>query len=152
MILLWLTGARPSELKDLTKEDFEIKETFIAIKMPIKKRRKEKFTVKDRVPEFDRPLPPDKDTLIEYVAWYIEHQAQPGRLFDVGVRSMEYIVLKASQKALKRNVCPYNFRHGRMTTAGRKGATIDELMQIKGATDVRSVAPYLHARPFRVKI
>jgi len=151
LITLWLTGARPSEIVELNREDITIKETGIAFKMPIKKRRKGKFTVKDRILEFDRPLAPNKDKLIEFVSWYVERQ-QFGRVFDFTVRTLENIVSRASKRGLKRNLCPYNFRHGRMTLLGRDGASIDELMQFKGSSDVKSISPYIHARPFKVKI
>jgi len=151
LITLWLTGARPSEIVELSKEDITIKDTVISYKMPIKKRRKGKFTVKDRILEFDRPLAPGKDKLIEFVAWYISKH-QFGLVFDFTTRTLENIVLRASKRGLKRYLCPYNFRHGRMTLLGRDGASIDELMQFKGAADVRSISTYIHARPFKVKI
>ena len=149
--VLWMTGARPSELIQLKKEDVIISETKIVFNIVTKKKRKGRWHPEYRKLEFARPLPPNQDNIIEFVVKYIERQPE-GRLFLMTVRTMEYIIERLGRKGLHKYVCPYNFRHTRMTMLSREGRTIDEMLHFKGASDMRSVTPYLHAKPFKVKL
>lgn len=149
--LLWMSGARPSEIIELKKEDCEVQETKLSLTLVTKKKRKGRWVLGKRTLEFKRPLPPNQDKLIEFVADYLKN-CQEGLLFPISTRTVERIIYKAGRQALRRNICPYNFRHTRMSILGSKGATIDELLHFKGSTDIRSVSPYLHAKPFKVEL
>lgn len=149
--VLWMTGARPSELIELKKEDVTISATKLVFKVVTKKKRKGRWHLVHRELEFSRPIPPNPDKVIEFVANYI-NKSPEGRLFLMTVRTVEYIIERMGRKGLRKFVCPYNFRHSRMSLLARQGRTIDELMHFKGSSDMRSVATYLHAKPFKVDL
>jgi len=149
--VLWMTGARPSELIELKNEDVKINETKLVFKVVTKKKRKGRWHLEYRELEFARPLPPKTDRIIEFVVNYIS-RCPEGKMFLMTVRTMEYIIERLGSKGLHKFVCPYNFRHTRMTMLSRQGGTIDELLHFKGSSDIRSVTPYLHAKPFKVEL
>lgn len=149
--VLWVTGARPSELIELKKGDCGVNETSIAMDVVTKKKREGKWSLGKRTLEFKRPLPPKEDRIIEFLADYLKN-CNEGKLFPISTRTVERIVLRAGNNGLRRFLCPYNFRHTRMTLLAQKGATLDELLHFKGSTDIKSVRTYLHARPFKVDL
>lgn len=153
LALLWMSGGRPAEIVELKKEDCKVEETSINLELITKKQRlgKGKWKYGKRVLEFKRPLPPHEDKLLDFVADHLKH-CNEGKLFPISTRRVEQIIEVAGQKGLRRFICPYNFRHGRMLALSKKGATIDELLQFKGSSDVRSVAPYLKAKKFKVEL
>lgn len=149
--LLYFTGARPSELLELEKKDFLVTETYIKIKVPTKKKKTGgKWSLKYREIQLARGFGKDKDNLIELIAWYVQ-RAEEGIMFPMTTRNLHYIVNTLAKKGLNRRGCPYLFRHNRLTMQATKGATVEELMYFKGASDIRSVSPYLHGKPVKVR-
>lgn len=155
LVLLYVFGPRPSEVLEMTTEDVEVTPTSIVVRIPTKKiKSKDKFEVIKREIAINRPHPRDwvLEELVNYVG--MMKQVNPGgRLFTYNARQRIWdVVNRASTRALGYALTPYNFRHSRLTKLARSGATVDELMYWKGARSVKSVSPYLHARPVKVDL
>jgi len=141
--ILYLTGARPGEVLDLTTDDIRVSDRELEIKLTTLKQKEGRFHVKKRTLVFHRPLPSNAfiETFIDYFL-----SLPRGYLFKMSDRNLRYIIERVSRDALGFPLCPYNFRHSRMTEFASEGRGINELKYLKGATDIRSIAPYLHAR------
>jgi len=68
------------------------------------------------------------------------------KIFWFSRRTGYNIIDRIGWEALGVSICPYNFRHSRLTLLAEKGATESELMRFKGSLTRASVKPYLHAR------
>jgi len=149
--VLWLTGARPSEVIGLLRKDIKIEDMKIRITIETKKLKKGTFIPHKRELVFSyNPANPDpiKTTLIRYV----EKIANPDfPLFEINDSRVRQLIYEISQKALGFRITPYSFRHSRLTYLAKKGLTPIELMYFKGSADTRSVSKYLHAKPFVVE-
>lgn len=148
VVILWMTGARPGEIVELKRSDVSISDTKIRMDIVTKKKRKNKWHLEKRPLIYKRPYP--RDGLIELVVKYISTVPEEARVFKISTRMVEIVIEGLGQKT-GLSICPYNFRHSRFTTMSQQGATIDELMHMKGTTDIKSISPYLHAKPFKVK-
>lgn len=156
IIFLYLTGARPAEAVEMQKADFNIQETEVSISIPTKKLRDTgKWTEHKRTLTFDRNVLTGRPNhLLEELIAFVQMSIQDnpnGPLWHMRRWNVHCIVNKLSLKALKRRSCPYLFRHNALSEQSRRGASIDELMQFKGSNDVRSVSPYIHSRPHKVR-
>lgn len=74
------------------------------------------------------------------------------KIFFFSRRTGYNIIDRLGYDALGVNICPYNFRHSRMTLLAEKGATVEELMRIKGGRTIQSVKPYIHARKVEYEV
>jgi len=134
--ILYLTGARPIEIVNLEKNNIKIVGEDLHMDL---------ITVKkglDRILPFSiEETPFIKDLVIPYV----ERLSDPeDRLFKFRtVTRIKQIVYYASDNIL----CPYNFRHNRLSRLGLAGASAHELMYWKGAKDLKSVSAYLYRNP-----
>jgi len=148
---LWLTGARPSEVIEVKKEDIIVEPFKVQFKIPTKKLDKSKgFKIKHRILEYNRPrMPPNP--FIEAIVIHHRTINDGAIVFNMTTRNIEYIVNKASTKALGYALAPYNFRHSRMTKLARLGYDAIDLKYFKGSKSIKSVEPYLHGKPFLVK-
>lgn len=140
--VLYITGARPSEIRELKRQDISVTDDEVIITLKtLKLGATEKFIIRDRTLTFSRRETPFIDHVIKY--W----ETAPEKLIPISLRRVEQIIDHLSQNQF----CPYHFRHTRLTKLARQGATIDELMYWKGASSHQSVAPYLRAKPIRRK-
>jgi len=73
-------------------------------------------------------------------------------IFQFSIRTGFNVIKRLGWSVLGIGICPYNFRHSRMTLLAEKGASIDNLMKFKGARSRRSVRPYLHARKVEYEV
>jgi len=73
-------------------------------------------------------------------------------IIDMAMSTVKYTIGKLSTRALgsDKHLCPYNFRHTRFTLLAERGESLQKIQHIKGSADMRSVFPYLHARPVEV--
>lgn len=133
LVLLWITGARPSELIELTPLCFMDRFDTIDISMPTKKHG------------YARTLPVAKDTPFFNLAMAYVNKCNNIREKDKPLfhwrtdGCIRAIVYRLSEGRLT----PYNFRHSRLTQLAKIGASPYELMVFKGARDTRSVAAYI---------
>lgn len=154
IVFLWLFGPRPSEVLEMRAEDIDIEPTTIVARIPTKKiKSKEHFEVVKRELKVRRPHP--RDWLIEELVKYVSimKKADPlCRLWALNRQRMYDIVARASEKGLGRRIAPYTFRHSRLTKLARAGWGIEELKYWKGARTLKSIEPYLHARPVEMDL
>lgn len=135
--LLYITGARPDEISGIKKEAIRLVGENVEIKIKtLKLGKKKEFLIRERILTF-RPNTPFLDVILNH--WKFSPTED---LIHLGVRRIEQIIGDVSSN----EICPYNFRHSRLTKLARSGATIDQLMYWKGAKDTRSVGAYLRAK------
>lgn len=152
--LLWTTGARPSELCELIKEDITLKTDSISFRLNTKKTNAtgERFVLKERLLEFERPQGLQLNIYLETIASWVESLGPGQRLIKYGTRWVELGITRITQQALGAPYCPYHFRHSSMCRESALGRTTDQLMHFKGAKSRRSVEPYIHASPYKIAL
>lgn len=145
MGVLYLTGARPIELINLTPKDFTMDEEkeWVTVRLPTAKLGTAKgFVIRDRRLEIKKDAGDGAmGWIYDYVKqWNPEVKLIPGSETD---RSrIKQIVYETTAN----KYCPYSFRHSRMTALSRGGADVSELMLWKGAKSSGSVDAYLQAK------
>ena len=140
--ILYLTGARPSEVLELQQKDIEIQEDQLAIRLVTKKLGRAKgFTIRQRFLEIQKSSP-----FVDYILKW--HSQKDGLLLEITDSRIRQIIYKLSENEF----CPYHFRHSRLTKLSRNGASLDELMYWKGSKDEKSVIEYLKAKPIGRKL
>ncbi len=171
--LLYCTGARPSEVagdpehhkKGMTYEDveFDFKNGAVLFHVPVSKIQKGMYAVDKRqlMLEFD-PEHPDYAVLVLIQSFndmvetqrYIQETRDINpkvQLFDF-CRKTGYNIVERAGKIIGTEICPYNFRHSRLTLLSESGAGIETLMYFKGSRDIKSIANYLHARKVKFSL
>lgn len=157
LLLLFLTGARPSELYSnhprhgiigIRKLDFEVRSSsprggkMLFISIPTLKRRSEEIYTREI------PLPLRGGSIARY-ARLLLHLVNTQYLeseYVVGVPRFEYpskvwyYVLKWTDGEYP----PYYFRHNRLTQVWLASKDLNLVMYWKGAADVRSAQAYMH--------
>jgi integrase len=135
--ILYFSGARPDELLRLKKQDIVEDNGKLVIKLHTSKLGKhEGFLIEDRLLTMNSEMP-----FFDIVRTYwMESLGE--YLLSISERRMEQVIENLSDCKL----CPYNFRHSRLTKLARAGATLDQLMYWKGAVDTKSVAPYIRGK------
>lgn len=149
--LLWKTGARPSEILSLVKEDIEIGPDNIVIKLITEKLGEGDYHSPYRTLDFERPKGVEIDVLLEAIAFLVDKLQPQQKVFAYGLRWGQKVVNRLGIEVYGKPYSPYHFRHSRMNYSGDiLGLTPTELQHMKGATDIRSVNPYLHAKRLRI--
>ena len=143
--LLYLTGARPAEIIELKRRDFEIVANDLRVSLRTKKGGR------PRVLPFDLDSPFVRELILPYLEQLPEAEslALPFRTTP----HVRQIVYETSGNTL----CPYAFRHSRLTRLAEDHATVPQLMMWKGSKNMSSVADYLfldpsHLNEFKRKI
>lgn len=133
--MLYLTGARPEEIRLMQKSDIQITENYVMIRLKTLKRGM------DRTLIFSNKTP--------FIDVILEHSDSCDmELFTMDLSTYKKMIYKVSQD----NVTPYTFRHFRLTfMAVKLNATPYELKYWKGAKDLRSVEPYVHLSGSQIK-
>lgn len=162
--LLYCTGARPSEVsgdpqrnvKGMCFDDIEIdnEEGVIIFHVPVSKVQKNVYAVEKRrlVLEYD---PADVDLAIRMIINNLSdvisrreksNDFSPTDQIFTFCRKTGYNIVERAGKMIDKELCPYNFRHSRLTQLSEQGAGIETLMYFKGSRDTKSISNYLHAR------
>lgn len=165
--LLYCTGARPSEVSGDKKRgmegmrygDIDFKyDGIVVFSVPVTKAKKGTFIVDSRQLEL-RYDASDPHLAVRIIMQYVSHEIKrleglnlkldpQKQLFDFSRRTGYNIVNRAS-KILGVEICPYNFRHSRLTQLAEQGVGIETLMYFKGSKNIQSIQPYLHAKNIR---
>ena len=137
--LLYLYGMRPEELIKLKRNNFEIYDEFVRLRLPTVKRGV------DRIIDLDIKDTPFMNDIIEYV------KSVEWKLFPTwnDPTAINNTVFKRIKDKLGINISPYAFRHYRLSYIAYLGAELMDLIVWKGAKDLRSVIKYLAKRPVR---
>lgn len=144
--ILWLTGAGPEEILQLQKKNIEITTDYTSFHIITKKlpfQKKDKFIIQKRKLNIKIP---QHNQYIKNLNQHLSKFTTEQRIFQFSKRTGNNIIERISQTALGENLCPYNFRHSRLTILAEQGHTKDYLKKFKGSRSDQSVTPYLHAR------
>jgi len=141
LAMLYLTGARPSELLDLRREDFEVYYDYVNVLLRTKKRGL------PRTLQLWNDAPYVTDIILPYIE-YLDRDMMEGVFTFKTPTWVRIIVYRLSNN----KYCPYSFRHSRLTKMAKAGAGPFELMVWKGAKRFDSIRPYImHSPPPREK-
>jgi len=149
---LWFTGARPSELiKELRKKDIIIEDNQISFHIVTKKLKKEgKFQVAKRMLVLNIN---SESRYSKFIKSYLRRfRDAESIIFNFDRKTGNNIITRIVYDTLGIALCPYNFRHTRMTLLAERGVSEETLMQFKGARSRHSVRPYLHARKIEYSV
>lgn len=147
--ILWTTGARPSEILQLTKGDFTYLNDVLHIKLKTMKLGQGKdFKVKERTLSFERPMGLEANRYLEMIVRYVSAASSEGYVLQYTTRWCEKVTNRLGMETLGKKLTPYHFRHSVLSWLAAKDYSTAELMHFKGAKSVNSVSPYLHAKPF----
>lgn len=150
--LLWKTAARPSELLALVKEDIVISGDNIVIRLITEKLKQGDYHTPYRTLEFERPRGLDIDSLLEAIVFLTNKIEPQQKIFVNGLRWGQKAINRIGIEVFGKPYSPYHFRHSRMNYCGDiLGFVPTELQHLKGASDIRSVNPYLHSRKLFIK-
>jgi len=142
--LLYLTGARVSEVLSLRKKDIIVEENMIRIRMPARKRR-------ERGPLIFRHILPISKTapFIEEVLIYIQKLDDDNHLFSGYKSPMTRVRAWQIIKELNQNTFPHFFRHTRLSKLSEAGADPFQLRDWSG----RKTIPweYVERSPAKLK-
>jgi len=149
--IAWLTGGRTNEIRLLKRKDVTISPDFVELKLFTEKLRlgSGRFKVKKR--ELVYKMSPN--IFLGAIIDYCLIIGNPEEfLFSCSDRTLLTRIGDMSRRALGEALTFNHFRHSRMTLEASKGTGLDGLMYFKGASDVRSVSTYLHARKVPVDL
>jgi site-specific recombinase XerD len=150
---LWIAGPRPEELREVKRESIAWNDEALMITFPTKKKgKKGKFKLTTRTLRFERKRGFETSLYIETIIQYVEGVLPGNQILPYTTRWQEKRINVLTEKAIGKRMSPYHFRHSALSWLAAGGATIEELMHFKGASSVLSVSPYLHAKPFIVKL
>ena len=142
--LLHLTGARPTEIREVRKEHITVEENQVKIlMMTAKLKGVPGFFLRERILVFKKDAP----GIGHFLDWYSVcptpdlFRGTHGK--PISTTRIRQLVYKASGNA----ICPYHFRHSRLTKLARSGWGADQLMYWKGSRTVRSVSVYIASKP-----
>lgn len=139
--ILYLTGARPSEIMLLERQSFEIYMDRVDVLLKTKKGGY------DRTLQLLIESPFVEEIIIPYLMWMDQVGQEKPFTFSSTSMVKHVIYILSGNK-----YCPYNFRHSRLTKMAKAGASPFELQQWKGAKSMDSVIPYImHSPPPRDK-
>lgn len=143
ILLLWLTGGRPEEIIRLQKKDLNINQDKLTVSIETLKKPKTESFIYTR-----RNLCTHGENLIPYLQDLNRFilRIKREQLFIFSIRTGYNIISKIGFRVLGINLCPYNFRHSRMTLLAEAGSTNEELKRFKGSSSDKSIKPYIHAR------
>ncbi|MEM2619025.1 MAG: site-specific integrase [Candidatus Hadarchaeales archaeon] len=142
LALLYLTGARISEVLALKTEDVWTDDKYLYVRIKTRKQRPPG--------PFNRPwrilMVRISHPLIPYITRHLS-EAEPGFSlfqFATGHPETERNVVWKYIKALNPQASSHVFRHSRLTLLAMRGATGPELQEWAGHSDLRSASKYLH--------
>jgi len=136
IVFLYLYGTRISEALKLLRSDFWIEGKYLAVKIPISKKRKSAGpTVPSHIlrVSLDAPF---MNILLEYLEIKKNHE----KLWEFNRVKVWRII-----KKLNPNCSPHFFRHSRLRKLAEKGATEMVLMDWAGWSDPRPAGKYIVA-------
>jgi len=151
LILLYYTGCRPNEALKVKAKDIEREKTYLKVKMQGSKggyprtiyipykhsMAKELFKYSSRV--FDEMF-----LFFHYRSKYTRKVTTKSGEIKVRIDITDKLRYFFARWFKETEITPYVLRHNRLSKLAEKGATMEQLRQIKGAKSFDSVMPYLH--------
>ena len=153
LALDWVSAGRPEEIARLKKEDVLIAQDRVTLHIQtLKLGRTKGFTADHRNLEFDRPTGLNEIVWLELIIKRALACAPGELLLPLTSRWHELAINRLGVEALGKKISPYHLRHSVLSHKAASGYSIPQLMHFKGAKSAKSVEPYLHLRPFVVKM
>lgn len=146
-LMLTMTGLRVSELVDLQWQDFheDITESFVWL---VVRNGKGGKTRNVKVPEVLWRLIKKYENEVKAQGRY----AKDAHLFPISVRQVDRILAKARKSCdLGKSATPHWFRHTNATLALLNGASLQQVQESLGHTDISTTQRYLHTVEFMKK-
>lgn len=154
LITLYYTGARPNEVLKLRTSDIRRDKSYIVVSCPASKGgnprpiylRFSKSLVK-LFYKYALSLPPSMYLFFNlqsrYVRDYIDKSGNR-RTYIETTDKLRYHFKEWFKPFMEDPIPPYFFRHNRFSKMINNGASIEEIMFIKGSKTLASVMPYAH--------
>jgi len=162
IILLYYTGARPNEVLKVRGKDVRKERSYVAVDLPGSKRGRsrkvllpyKKLLVRE-VYDYARSVFPDLYLFHAYRSRYARQvKTKKGVKERVEITDkLRYHFKKWFEPVLDGSIPPYYLRHNRTTKWLEGGASIEEIMLMRGGLDYSSVRRYMHhSRKFQEKM
>ncbi|RPJ57838.1 MAG: site-specific integrase, partial [Dehalococcoidia bacterium] len=108
--VLWITGARPSEILELRKDSFRLDEGTLKIRLTTKKLGEtNEFIIRERTLDFERPDGYGANPYIEQIIRYVNASADVGFILPYTTRWAEKVINRLGMEALNKLISPYHF-------------------------------------------
>ncbi len=136
--LLYIYGLRPAELLELKQSNFQqLNDNTLRVFLPTKKGGK------TRIIDLNINETPFLKETWEFI------KSRPWKIFPRWnhVSILNNTIFKTIYEVLGINISPYAFRHYRLSFIMYNGGDVHEVAAWKGASDIRSVMPYLRFKP-----
>lgn len=142
--MLYLFGCRPCELRMLEKKDIRVHEGEgkLWVNMPTRKKPRNKTYLVTNTRWVWAFL---SDPLVDVIRNHIAELNNEEKPWHYGASEKSAnVMLNRKLKTHNPNVCPYLFRHSRLTKLAENGATESELTLWAGWEDSRPAKNYVH--------
>jgi site-specific recombinase XerD len=134
LVFLYLFGARVSEALKLKRENFWVEGKYLAVEIPLSKKRKNKGpTIPTHILRVNINSP-----FMEILLKFLENKEMNEKLW-----SFSRIKVWRTIKKFLSNCSPHFFRHSRLRKLAEKGATELHLMDWAGWSDTRPASEYI---------
>jgi integrase len=161
LIALYFTGARPNELLRVTGKDVNAKGAHVLIRVQGSKKglaRTVYLSSKDDLVKelfiYSRGMFPDQFLFYSFRGQYLRtfrnKKGEIRQRVEISDK-MRYSFKKWFDGVLEGSIPPYYLRHNRFSKLAEKGATMEEIRQLKGSRTFNSIMPYLHMSEDRAK-
>lgn len=153
LIALYLTGARPAEILELKPKHIKKEARYITIQLKtLKKGLARKIYLKKdnklakELYQYSQTLFPELTMFHAYKNHYAQtYQTKKGKKTIITTTSLlRYHLQRWFKNVTEEPITPYYLRHNRFSKLSQKGATYEQIRQLKGAKTLNSVTPYLH--------
>jgi len=162
LIMLYYTGARPTEVLKIRARDIERQRNYVKIMLRTAKSGRarvlyflcgrDKYMVE--LVEYAKCFMPDVLIFHQFVGKYHRKvKTKAGKIIERidTTDKLRYHIKKWFAASMDDPVPPYFLRHNRLSRLASTGATDRQLMQFKGARSFESIEPYIHYSEFEAK-
>jgi integrase len=140
IVMLYIYGMRPSELMEITRDNFRVVDDMLRIILPTKKRG------------FNRVIYLSIEST-PYMGWLSNYIRDNKDLIPVSwhnTTNINGVFAKIARKLNVERISPYMFRKFRLSfLAIELDASAYELQNWKGSKDISSVTPYVMMKPLK---
>jgi len=155
LITMYFTGARPSEVLDLKGNDFEMVDSYMTVRFLVTRKRgvartiylPERFSLVKEVWKYTRHVFPAAFLFFNFRSNYKRQvSAKDGNTkqrADTTAR-LRYYFKKWFDEVMPEGIPPYYLRHNGYSQMSQAGATMNEIMLMKGGKSLESARPYIH--------
>lgn len=152
--LAWITGGRATELMNVKVSDIREQGAYVLIKLDTLKKRntEQQFQITTRTLRYN--LSGDRENIfLTFIVMRCrnldrEHYFVSGKSKPLTTSWARKTMKRISIKGMNRHISLYHLRHSLFTQFIKNGGTLSELMHLKGASDINSCRPYIHATDF----